>query len=462
MSFFFQKRLFKLNFFVVIVVFNLINILIPNFVKADSIAPKLKYSVPMDDAVAVDNDSNSIRLVFDEDIIGGRGDEENIKIYIRKYEDDSIFEESPRYDISSNQVVIRPDKDFANGVSYYVEIGSQAFMDTSGNFFEGISGKEKLNFTSNRVFVHNGDHVATAEYHIGTVFQLGLTNDDGTKTFQILNEPNGVLVDFAQEGESNLATNIKPEPGDYTHIYALISSTYKIKAKSENNHYITDIDNGTGAWSFEKPNSIYDDNAFKSINSKFKNIIKRPYSCYTKSGASVNNTNSSFKYKRLFVSNGALYQSNLNPNVDEYSYISNGFLAGTSNPDEYGEASLTELSFGVSDSGLFDEREQHYGPTVPSTNISTQGVGVSEIAIYKTNSNDPFSIFPKDSTETPPLRETRDRTYLLGKLQSPIQIKENSKGTINFTFKFNKGLNFSDDCSAIVYEPTYFNMNVFN
>ena len=61
-----------------------------------------------------------------------------------------------------------------------------------------------------------------------TFYELGVSNSDFTKTFPVLNSTSGVEVDIADENSvNNMITNVKPVPGTYTHLYSVISNTYK-------------------------------------------------------------------------------------------------------------------------------------------------------------------------------------------------------------------------------------------
>ena len=134
-----------------------------------------------------------------------------------------------------------------------------------------------------------------------TFYQLGIANSDFTKVFSVLNSESGVEVDISdQNSVNNMATGVTPVVGTYTHLYAVVSNTYKMKGSS----------NG----------------------------------CYTKN-ISVNQSNSVFDAS-ITTKNAATYQTNT-------SY--DGWSAATSNSAEFGEASLREQAFGV-DNAVYVER----------------------------------------------------------------------------------------------------------
>ena len=130
-----------------------------------------------------------------------------------------------------------------------------------------------------------------------TFYQLGIANSDFTKVFSVLNNESGVEVDISdQNSVNNMATGVTPVVGTYTHLYAVISNTYKMKGSS----------NG----------------------------------CYTKN-ISVNQSNAVFDAANT-TKNGTTSCTNC-------TY--DGWSAATSNSAEFGEASLREQAFGVDNAG---------------------------------------------------------------------------------------------------------------
>ena len=173
-----------------------------------------------------------------------------------------------------------------------------------------------------------------------TFYQLGLTNSDFTKVFSVLNSESGVEVDISDQNSiNNMATGVTPIVGTYTHLYALVDNTYKMKGSA----------NG----------------------------------CYTKN-TSVNQSNGVFDAANSTV-NGATFCTNCD---------FDGWSAATSNSAEFGEASLREQTYCVGNDGEPDCTDG-YGPVIPSTNIAVGGNEVLSAKLYYTNSTSPYSIIPE-------------------------------------------------------------------
>ena len=202
-----------------------------------------------------------------------------------------------------------------------------------------------------------------------------------------------------------MATGVTPVVGTYTHLYAVISNTYKMKGSS----------NG----------------------------------CYTKN-ISVNQSNSVFDAS-ITTKNGATYQTNT-------SY--DGWSAATSNSAEFGEASLREQGFGVGSDGEPD-MVGAYGPAVPSTNLSVGGNEVLSAKMYVTNSSNPYSIVDENTAVSElPASSTRDRMLYVGELSSSVIVTDDSKGTVQIYFDYSNGLAFDDDCDAVKFNSGDFDMSV--
>jgi len=93
----------------------------------------------------------SLTLQFDKNVVAGSGN-----VTIRNASNNAPYCIVPvntaGISISGSTVTINPGayacSNFNNNTSYYVEIGSQAFRDASGNYFEGMSGASKWSFTT--------------------------------------------------------------------------------------------------------------------------------------------------------------------------------------------------------------------------------------------------------------------------------------------------------------------------
>ena len=239
-----------------------------------------------------------------------------------------------------------------------------------------------------------------------TFYQLGLSNSDFTKLFPVLNSTSGVEVDIADVNSvNNMITNVNPVPGTFTHLYSVISNTYKIKGSS----------NG----------------------------------CYTKN-VSVNHTDSIFDAS-VSRKNGAIFMTNAQ--LDAWP-------AATSNSAEFGEASLREQAYGVQGDGEPDF-EEAYGPVVPLTNLTVGGNEVISAKMYLTNSSDPYSIVEEGTAINDlPVSSTRDRSLYFGELSSSVTVSDDSEGIVQIYFDYSNGLAFDDDCDAIVFNSGDFDMSV--
>ena len=239
-----------------------------------------------------------------------------------------------------------------------------------------------------------------------TFYQLGITNSDFTNVFSVLNSESGVEVDISdQNSVNNMATGVTPVVGTYTHLYAVISNTYKMKGSS----------NG----------------------------------CYTKN-ISVNQSNSVFDAANT-TKNGTTSCTNC-------TY--DGWSAATSNSAEFGEASLREQAFGVDNAGE-PSNVGAYGPAIPSTNLSVGGNEVLSAKMYVTNSSNPYSIVDENTAVSElPASSTRDRMLYVGELSSSVVVTDNSKGTVQIYFDYSNGLAFDDDCDAVKFNSGDFDMSV--
>ena len=239
-----------------------------------------------------------------------------------------------------------------------------------------------------------------------TFYQLGIANSDFTKVFSVLNSESGVEVDISDQNSiNNMATGVTPVVGTYTHLYAVISNTYKMKGSS----------NG----------------------------------CYTKN-ISVNQSNSVFDAANT-TKNGTTTCTNC-------TY--DGWSAATSNSAEFGEASLREQAFGVDNAGE-PSNVGAYGPAIPSTNLSVGGNEVLSAKMYVTNSSNPYSIVDENTAVSElPASSTRDRMLYVGELSSSVVVTDNSKGTVQIYFDYSNGLAFDDDCDAVKFNSGDFDMSV--
>ena len=239
-----------------------------------------------------------------------------------------------------------------------------------------------------------------------TFYQLGITNSDFTKVFSVLNSESGVEVDISDQNSiNNMATGVTPVVGTYTHLYAVVSNTYKMKGSS----------NG----------------------------------CYTKN-ISVNQSNSVFDAANT-TKNGTTICTNC-------SY--DGWSAATSNSAEFGEASLREQAFGVDNAGE-PSNVGAYGPGIPSTNLSVGGNEVLSAKMYVTNSSNPYSTVDEETAVSElPASSTRDRMLYVGELSSSVVVTDDSKGTVQIYFDYSNGLAFDDDCDAVKFNSGDFDMSV--
>ena len=239
-----------------------------------------------------------------------------------------------------------------------------------------------------------------------TFYQLGISNSDFTKVFSVLNSESGKEVDISNQNSVNdMASGVKPAIGRYTHFFAVISNTYKMKGSA----------NG----------------------------------CYTKN-ITVNKSNAVFDAS-ITKENGATTCTNC-----QYD----GWSAATSNSAEFGEASLREQAYGVQGDGEPDF-EEAYGPVVPLTNLTVGGNEVISAKMYLTNSSDPYSIVEEGTAVNAlPASSTRDRSLYFGELSSSVTVSDDSEGIVQIYFDYSNGLAFDDDCDAIVFNSGDFDMSV--
>ena len=239
-----------------------------------------------------------------------------------------------------------------------------------------------------------------------TFYQLGISNSDFTKVFSVLDSESGIEVDISDQNSVNdMASGVKPAVGTYTHFFAVIKNTYKMKGSA----------NG----------------------------------CYTKN-VSVNKSNDIFNASSV-TEDGV---------STDGSFLYDAWSAATSNPAEFGEASLREQAYGVESDGEPDFAEA-YGPVVPLTNLSVGGNEVISAKMYLTNSSNPYSIVEEGTAINDlPLSSTRDRSLYFGELSSPVIVSDNSEGIVQIYFDYSNGLAFDDDCDAVRFNSGDFDMSV--
>ena len=105
-----------------------------------------------------------------------------------------------------------------------------------------------------------------------------------------------------------------------------------------------------------------------------------------------------------------------------------GWAAVTTNKSESGEAVITEQSF--------LNGNANFGPVTPNTLINVQGNPVTSMALYLTNSSNPYVI-----------SNNPNRSLYLGELPSPITVNNTSKGEIIITFDSTNGGSFDNNCA---------------
>ncbi len=202
-----------------------------------------------------------------------------------------------------------------------------------------------------------------------------------------------------------MASGVKPAIGTYTHFFAVISNTYKMKG-SANGCYTKNI-------TVNKSNAVFD-------------------ASITKEDGRTTCTNCQY----------------------------DGWSAATSNSAELGEASLREQAYGVQGDGEPDF-EEAYGPVVPLTNLTVGGNEVISAKMYLTNSSDPYSIVEEGTAVNAlPVSSTRDRSLYFGELSSSVNVSDDSEGIVQIYFDYSNGLAFDDDCDAIVFNSGDFDMSV--
>ena len=285
-----------------------------------------------------------------------------------------------------------------------ISVFSASLFNT--NYILG-EGETEQGYVYGNVYQYGSNSTRPDSFKV-VFYQLGLANSDFTKVFSVLDSESGVEVDISDQNSiNNLAAGVTPVVGTYTHIYGLISNTYKIKGSA----------NG----------------------------------CYTKN-TSTNMANSVFDAD-IWYKNGVAFPPDL---VNKFD----GWPAATSNQSEAGEATITEQAFGVNEFGEPDNVTD-YGPVNPLTNISISGNGALSVKLYLTNSSSPYTYVPPDTpVGNLPQSSTRDRALYVGKLSSSVVVEDNSKGVVQLYFDFSNGLGFDDDCDSIKINSGDFDMTV--
>jgi len=240
-----------------------------------------------------------------------------------------------------------------------------------------------------------------------TFYEVGLASDDLIDRFSVLDSSSGVEADIADENSvKDLVKGIKANAGTYTHFYAVISNTYKVKGAAKGCY--------TKAGNYNLVDRVFD------------------YNEYTENGIKVPCTNCQ----------------------------NDAWSATSTSPSSFGEATITELAYGVDNSGQPDF-EGAYGPASPSTAISVGGIEVKSMNMYLTNSSNPYD-FIDDTTPVNqlPAASTRNRVLYIGELAQPVTVEEGSKGTVQLYFDFSNGIAFDDNCDSLKFNSNNFDMSV--
>jgi len=205
-------------------------------VSIDGVNPTLVSSLPTDDATGVSLDS-SITLTFSEDISYAGG---TIKLY---KSGGTLVETFTNFSISGATVTLNPSSDLDAGTGYYIQISSDAFTDSSGNAYAGISDTATLNFSTTTSpeysyidlcgVVNQTPSIAAAEYPIGT--STGNTGSgitfttcaysSGTMGSVMLNGSLTSLVDNGASLPTNITIDIPDITGQKT-VYALLNNYF--------------------------------------------------------------------------------------------------------------------------------------------------------------------------------------------------------------------------------------------
>jgi len=118
-----------------------------NFATADTTAPQLLASTPIDDATDVPVDTNLI-FTFDNPVYPAAG-----TITIHRSDNGTIVEtiastSSQVTGSSTATITVNPATDLETSIDYYVNVTPGAFQDNAGNPYAGITNPTSLNFTS--------------------------------------------------------------------------------------------------------------------------------------------------------------------------------------------------------------------------------------------------------------------------------------------------------------------------
>jgi len=158
----------------------------------DTTAPELSSATPADDATGVAVGANIV-LTFSETVQGSGG-----SITLKRLSDGSTVEtytanNTSHVTFSGSQVTIDPVGDLNYSTNYYLEISSDAIVDSAGNHYAGIYGSTDLNFTITSAPATGGDggggggglstpNTSTQTVDGVTVTQTSETKSDGTRT----------------------------------------------------------------------------------------------------------------------------------------------------------------------------------------------------------------------------------------------------------------------------------------
>ncbi|MCF7844328.1 MAG: Ig-like domain-containing protein [Kiritimatiellales bacterium] len=208
---------------------------------SDSTSPTINSISPIDGEVDVSLTENLV-IIFSEAVIPESG--ANNDIIIKKTSDNSTVE---TIDVQSGLVTgsgtttitINPSSDLLSATSYYIQVGADAFDDSSGNDFAGISDTTTWNFTTIDSEAPILSSTTPADNSTGSTlnanFILNFTENiskTGTGAIQLRTSTGGLLVE-------NITTTGSKVTGSGTSTITINPST---TLNSNTEYYIT-IDN---------------------------------------------------------------------------------------------------------------------------------------------------------------------------------------------------------------------------
>ncbi|MFA5925784.1 MAG: Ig-like domain-containing protein [Parcubacteria group bacterium] len=165
-----------------------------NFTTGDFTNPAVSTYSPADDAADIDTTAILV-LTFTEPVTAKAGADNDI--VIKKISNNFSVETIDALDAKvtgsgTTAIAINPEVILDEQTAYYVQIGADAFDDTAGNSYAGISSTTAWNFTTEDVTAPSGGLITYTDGY-NTTGSVSLTSNDGAENGSGINSSSRIV-----------------------------------------------------------------------------------------------------------------------------------------------------------------------------------------------------------------------------------------------------------------------------